>query len=216
MRPPVIATPACATVVAKPLPLEPRRSLHSGVRLPLGHRTSKRALVDVIQLIPTHATIRPWIDPVVDARGHDPRSAYVERFWLERHRPDRDVDHASIRRRVRSRTGRLHTRSASCRHVDGSLVHQGPQLAVRQGASPMRDVRAGATPERRLRRSPPVPDRRAQRHLRRLPDDLQATHDEWARRMVRPDRHDIERRLTEAGVPAGAIARAYEAVAMAS
>lgn len=27
-------------------------------------------------------TIRPWPDPVIDAVGHDPRSTYVERFWL--------------------------------------------------------------------------------------------------------------------------------------
>src|SRR4029079_11787921 len=27
-------------------------------------------------------TIRPWPDDVIDALGHDPRSAYVERFWL--------------------------------------------------------------------------------------------------------------------------------------
>ena len=27
-------------------------------------------------------TVRPWPDPVIDALGHDPRSAYVERFWL--------------------------------------------------------------------------------------------------------------------------------------
>jgi hypothetical protein len=26
--------------------------------------------------------IRPWPDPVIDQVGHDPRSAYVERFWL--------------------------------------------------------------------------------------------------------------------------------------
>jgi hypothetical protein len=26
--------------------------------------------------------VRPWVDPVVDQIGHDPRSAYVERFWL--------------------------------------------------------------------------------------------------------------------------------------
>jgi len=26
--------------------------------------------------------IRPWPDPVIDAVGHDPRSPYVERFWL--------------------------------------------------------------------------------------------------------------------------------------
>ena len=26
--------------------------------------------------------IRPWVDPLVDSLGFDPRSAYVERFWL--------------------------------------------------------------------------------------------------------------------------------------
>lgn len=26
--------------------------------------------------------IRPWPDPVIDSIGHDPRSAYVERYWL--------------------------------------------------------------------------------------------------------------------------------------
>jgi hypothetical protein len=26
--------------------------------------------------------IRPWPDPVIDAVGHDPRSTYVEHFWL--------------------------------------------------------------------------------------------------------------------------------------
>jgi hypothetical protein len=26
--------------------------------------------------------VRPWPDPVIDALGHDPRSSYVERFWL--------------------------------------------------------------------------------------------------------------------------------------
>ena len=26
--------------------------------------------------------IRPWVDDLVDTLGHDPRSAYVERFWL--------------------------------------------------------------------------------------------------------------------------------------
>lgn len=27
-------------------------------------------------------TVRPWPDPVIDQVGHDPRSPYVERFWL--------------------------------------------------------------------------------------------------------------------------------------
>ena len=31
---------------------------------------------------PTLVVIHPWLDPVVDRHGHDPRSPYVERFWL--------------------------------------------------------------------------------------------------------------------------------------
>jgi len=37
-------------------------------------------LVDMFCL-PT-LPLRPWVDDLVDALGHDPRSLYVERFWL--------------------------------------------------------------------------------------------------------------------------------------
>ena len=42
----------------------------------------------LVSLLPTDASpvsvlpIRPWPDGVIDALGHDPRSPYVERFWL--------------------------------------------------------------------------------------------------------------------------------------
>ena len=29
-----------------------------------------------------HIRVEPWPDPVIDELGHDPRSAYVETFWL--------------------------------------------------------------------------------------------------------------------------------------
>ena len=29
-----------------------------------------------------HLTIRPWPDVLIDAHGHDPRSEYVETYWL--------------------------------------------------------------------------------------------------------------------------------------
>jgi len=44
--------------------------------------------VSTVSLVPTDVApvavlpIRPWPDGVIDALGHDPRSAYVERFWL--------------------------------------------------------------------------------------------------------------------------------------
>src|SRR3954465_3529472 len=31
---------------------------------------------------PQTLTVRPWPDSVLDEVGHDPRSPYVERFWL--------------------------------------------------------------------------------------------------------------------------------------
>lgn len=39
------------------------------------HRTLPLPADDVL-------AIRPWPDAVIDAIGHDPRSTYVERFWL--------------------------------------------------------------------------------------------------------------------------------------
>ena len=32
--------------------------------------------------VPTTLTIKPWPDPLIDTIGHDPRSLYVETFWL--------------------------------------------------------------------------------------------------------------------------------------
>ncbi|HEY5888143.1 MAG TPA: hypothetical protein VIT24_10480, partial [Acidimicrobiales bacterium] len=32
--------------------------------------------------IPAVFHLRPWVDTVIDRVGHDPRSRYVEQFWL--------------------------------------------------------------------------------------------------------------------------------------
>ena len=32
--------------------------------------------------MPATLLIKPWNDPVVDTLGHDPRSHYVETYWL--------------------------------------------------------------------------------------------------------------------------------------
>lgn len=39
-------------------------------------------LTDDASPIFAKVTVCPWPDPVIDALGYDPRSAYVERFWL--------------------------------------------------------------------------------------------------------------------------------------
>jgi hypothetical protein len=35
-----------------------------------------------VELASAALAVRPWTDPVIDALGHDPRSRYVEQFWL--------------------------------------------------------------------------------------------------------------------------------------
>lgn len=38
---------------------------------------------NVIPVLPVDTlTVRPWPDPVIDRLGHDPRSLYVETYWL--------------------------------------------------------------------------------------------------------------------------------------
>ena len=171
--------------------------------------------MDVIQLIPPQATIRPWIDPVVDVRGHDPRSMYVERYWLGVIGPTAtwimrrfaecfddnpegfvlDLDHTA------TSMGLSFTKGVASPF--GKALHRCVMFGI---AQPMSD---GFSVRRRL---PSV----AQRHLRRLPEDIQAEHEEWARRIVRVDVQDIERRLLDAGLSIAAAIRASEAAALAS
>ncbi len=40
------------------------------------------AIADPAPPPPPTLAVRPWPDPVIDVLGHDPRSLYVERFWL--------------------------------------------------------------------------------------------------------------------------------------
>ena len=41
-----------------------------------------RSTVEASSRCPLSVHVTPWHDPVVDRRGHDPRSVYVEQFWL--------------------------------------------------------------------------------------------------------------------------------------
>lgn len=129
----------------------------------------------------TTAMIRPWVDPVVDEVGHDPRSSYVELFWLGVLGPtgtwllrrlaadlDRHPDGVTISLADTARsmgmaysTGRSSPfAKALQRCTMFGLAHQTSDgFAVR-------------------RRIPDV----AQRHLRRLPVSVQARHDDWHRR----------------------------------
>lgn len=164
---------------------------------------------------PHLATITPWHDPIVDQRGHDPRSVYVERYWLSVIGPTATW----IMRRLADRFDEQpngfeidlgHTATSmglsfakGATSPFGKALHRCVMFGL---AQPSTD---GLTVRRWL---PSV----AQRHLKRLPDDVQAEHAEWARRTIRIDRRDIERRLIEAGVAPAAAARATDIAAQAS
>mgnify|MGYP001814991869 FL=1 len=163
----------------------------------------------------TSATIRPWRDDEVDRRGHDPRSAYVERFWLGvigptatwimrrfadefDHRPEGyilDLQHTATSMGLSFARGD--------QSPFGKALHRCVMFGLARRSADGFDVR---------RRFPTV----AQRHLKRLPDDIRISHDDWARRVIHVDRSQLAARLAEVGLTPPAAARAAEAAALAS
>lgn len=121
--------------------------------------------------------IEPWLDPVVDKIGHDPRSAYVELFWLPVLGPstiwllrrfalylenaaggvDCAVDDLARRLGIGERSGPNGPFGRTLKRcVDFQMAQwRGETLAVRLHLPPL-----------------------ARRHLRRLPGSLQSEHEE--------------------------------------
>lgn len=130
---------------------------------------------------PTNAHIVPWGDHVLDRKGHDPRSLYVEQFWLGVIGPTATW----LLRRIAARFDATPSGfEVDCEQFAGELG-----LSVTKGhgspfAKAMRrcvmfhmarllgDGRPGWQVRRRL---PTVP----QRHLQRLPERVQLLHASW-------------------------------------
>lgn len=132
---------------------------------------------------PTRITVRPWNDPLVDRIGFDPRSDYVETYWLGVIGPTATW----IARRLATRFDTepegfridLHHTALTM----GLSYAKGPtspfgraihRLVMFGLAQPMSDGFAVR------RRFPEI----AQRHLRRLPVDLQQAHGEGRPRLA--------------------------------
>ncbi|QGG95866.1 hypothetical protein [Actinomarinicola tropica] len=138
--------------------------------------------------------IRPWADPVIDEMGHDLRSHYVERFWLGilgpsttlllrrialgfDAEPDGFTLHLGDTARSLGLGARAGKHSPFVRALDrccqfGAARRHGDQLDVR-------------------RRLPPL----TRFHVSRLPEPLQAEHDDWvARSSATPTPADAHRR----------------------
>jgi len=129
--------------------------------------------------MPSTVTITPWPDPVIDTLGFDPRSSYVETFWL----PTLGPTSVLLLRHLAARLDR-EPQGFELVLADAS---QALGLGARDGnSSPLMrclarlvqfdvacDDGRGTLAVRR--HVPPV----NRRHIRRLPVALQAAHAEW-------------------------------------
>ena len=145
-------------------------------------------------------TVRPWVDPIVDDIGHDPRSTYVERFWLAILGPSTTFFLRYVAERLEAAPEGFELDLADCASCAG------PRGACRPpGAAFPRTVarscQFGAT---RLPGGPVIEVRRrlpplSTRQLRRLPRARQVDHARWldeaAASVPEHDLRDQARRL---------------------
>jgi len=123
--------------------------------------------------------VTAWPDPVLDSLGHDPRSAYVERFWLAFLGPSTTFllrrlvavledapDGALVATRELARAIGLRGRRGAGAYLERSLERAGRFGLVR------RDPDGTVAVRRRL-----APLTRAQ--VARLPQSLRAEHGHW-------------------------------------
>jgi hypothetical protein len=131
--------------------------------------------------------VRPWPDPVLDHLGHDPRSAYVERYWLpilgpsstwlvrrlagrlDEHPDGFPLDPATwaVELGLGMRGGRhgpfWRSLDRACRF--GAARRNGPMLVVRRRLAPL-----------------------TSQQVERLPPDLREQHHEWTAAQLRQPR----------------------------
>lgn len=180
----------------RPIPPPPPRP---PVGAPVGSRDDNPDTHDVESCT---IVVRPWVDALVDDDGHDPRSRYVEQFWLgvlgptatwvlrrlvaglERHPNGYELDLTATAKMM----GLSYTVGRSSPFAKAlqrctmfGLTHQTSDgLAVR-------------------RRVPVV----AHRHLRRMPDTVQAAHAEWLESCITTDALSRAHRIALAMLESG-------------
>src|SRR5262245_15092444 len=129
--------------------------------------------------MPKQVRITPWVDPVIDVLGHDPRSWYVETFWLPtlgptslpllRHLADRFEEHPDG----------LALPVADTAAALGLGPRDGEQTPLVRSLDRLHqfDLAHQLAPDviAVRRKLPPV----NRRHVRRLPAALQARHRDW-------------------------------------
>jgi hypothetical protein len=152
-----------------------------------------------------------WRDPLIDALGVDPRSLYVEHFWLpvigptctwllrrlaarlERQEGGFDLDLEDTARSL-GRGGHQGRHSPFGRAMARCITFE---LARHQGQ--------GTVGFRRM--LPPL----ARRHLLRLPEDLQLAHERWTSKPAPPtSMEDHQRRARRLALGLAALGEAFD------
>jgi hypothetical protein len=141
-----------------------------------------------------HLRISPWHDPVVDAIGHDPRSTYVERFWLALLGPSTTflVRHLAAALEAEPEGFDLHledtARALGLGHRGGA---NGPfyRAIARTGQFHITRSAGPGHLSVRLRLQPLT-----HRQLSRLPERLQAEHRIWMAQHEVPDEEQRRQR----------------------
>lgn len=132
--------------------------------------------MDTTTLTPTEIiTITAWVDPIIDEHGHHPRSNYVEQWWLPTVGPTAVLAYRRITDRLAAQPHGVEINLNDLARQMGMAFRPGRNSAFANALNRLtmfglshRTADGYAV----LRRAPQV----AERHLRRLDDDLQQLH----------------------------------------
>lgn len=144
--------------------------------------------------MPATLTIQPWPDPVIDTVGHDPRSLYVETFWLPTLGPTALLLLRHLATRFDTRPGPVELPVAEASQALGLGDREGSSSPIVRSLARLEtfDLACsdGDTTVAVRRNLPPV----QRRHLRRLPLQLQSLHASWTEARLADEPHAEARR----------------------
>ncbi len=123
--------------------------------------------------------VMPWPDPVLDAIGHDPRSWYVETFWLPTLGPTALLLLRHLADRFETNPKGVDLPVADTAAALGLGPREGQQSPLMRSLTRLQQFELACSDGDvtiAVRKTlPPV----HRRHVRRLPTGLQARHAEW-------------------------------------
>jgi hypothetical protein len=144
--------------------------------------------------MPATLRIVPWNDPVLDTLGHDPRSHYVETFWLPTLGPTALLLLRHLADRFDHRPEGIELIVATTCQALGLGQRDGNSSPVVRTLNRLAQFDLSCDDGRgtfAVRRNLPPVNRR---HVKRLPGELQTAHAEWAEARLTEGTLEIARR----------------------